>query len=479
MNNFRKTKIIGTIGPASDSEEMLTELMKAGLNVCRINFSHGGYKENAEKIANIKKCRDKLNLPISMALDTKGPEIRTGVLESRDEKVTIHGGQTFTFVNEDIIGNDQRTSVSYKNLYKEVKPGSTLLVDDGSLEFEVVEIKGKDIVCVSKYTAKLGSRKTMNVPRISLDLPALTEKDIDDITNGVKAGFDYVFQSFVRRADDVLQMRKLLDDNGGHEIGIISKIESEEGIENFDEILEVSDGVMVARGDMGVELPIEQVPIVQKELIKTCIKAGKPVITATEMLESMTYNPKPTRAEVSDVANAVYDLTDCIMLSGECALGKYPVKCVEDMNKISLAIEKDLKYWKRFRERRNTAIPGNLKSNIAYSTCHTSANVDASAIVAYTHSGKTVSYLSGYRPSCPIIGITDDKKTYHKLALIHNVMPVYIEPEETIDSTLEKGIKQLQKQKIINKGEIIVIAGGNKMRPLDKESEVIGGIMKI
>lgn len=479
MKNIRKTKIIGTIGPASETEEILTNLMNAGLNVCRINFSHGGYTENAEKIENIKKCRDRLNLPIAMALDTKGPEIRTGKQESGDEKVTIHEGQTFTFVYDDIIGNETKTTVSYKELYKDVKPGSTLLVDDGALEFEVQEIADKDIICIAKNTGRLGSRKTMNVPGVELELPALSPKDIDDITKGIQAGFDFIFASFVRRADDVRQIRKLLDDNGGEEIGIISKIESQEGIDNFEEILYVSDGIMVARGDMGVEMPMEQVPIVQKELIKTCIKAGKPVITATQMLESMINSPRPTRAEVSDVANAVYDLTGCIMLSGETAMGKYPVECVDDMVKISEAIEDDLKYWKRFKERGNIAIPGNLKSNIAYSACHTAAGINASAIVAYTHSGETVNFLSGYRPACPIVGITDDRKTFNKLAISHNVMPVYIEPAENIDMTIEIGIRQLEEKGILSKGDTIVIAGGNKMKPLDKESEVIGGIMII
>ena len=479
MKQYRKTKIIGTIGPASESEETLTKLMKAGLNVCRINFSHGGYEENADKIENIKKCREKLNLPIAMALDTKGPEIRTGKQESGDEKVTINEGQIFTFVHDEIIGNETKTSVSYKNLYKDVKPGSRLLVDDGAIEFEVKEIKNKDIICVAKNTGRLGSRKTMNVPGVELDLPSLSPKDIEDITKGVKAGFDYIFASFVRRADDVHAMRKLLNKVGGKDVGIISKIESQEGIENFEDILRVSDGVMVARGDMGVELPMEQVPIVQKELIKICIKAGKPVITATQMLESMTTNPRPTRAEVSDVANAVYDLTGCIMLSGECAMGKYPVECVEDMDKISLATEEDLNYWKRFNERGYVAVPGNLKSNIAYSACNTATNIDATAIVAYTHTGETVNFLSGYRPSCPIIGITDERRTYNKLALTHNVIPIFIEPEERIDSTIEKGIKQLQRQRILKKDDMIVIAGGNKMKPLNKESEVIGGIMKI
>ena len=355
MKEFRKTKIIGTIGPASESEEMLTKLMNAGLNVCRINFSHGGYEDNAVKIETIKSVREKLGIPIAMCLDTKGPEIRSGKLESGDEKVTITEGQEFTFVHDDILGDNTKATLSFKELYKDVKPGSTILVDDGALEFEVKEVRGQDIVCVAKNTARLGSRKTMNIPGVFVNLPALGAKDIEDITKGVKAGFDYIFASFVRRADDVKQIRKLLDDNGGQEVGIISKIESQEGIDNLEEIIELSDGIMVARGDMGVEIPMEQVPIVQKHIIRRCNEVGKPVITATQMLESMQSNPRPTRAEVSDVANAVYDLTGCIMLSGECAMGKYPVVCVEDMDKISRAIENDLKYWKRFEARGNNA----------------------------------------------------------------------------------------------------------------------------
>ena len=479
MKDFRKTKIIGTIGPASESEEMLTKLMNAGLNVCRINFSHGGYEENAEKIATIKRCREKLNLPIAMALDTKGPEIRTGKLESGDEKVTIEEGQEFTFVHDDIIGNNTKTTISFKDLYKDVKPGSTILVDDGAIEFEVKEIKNQDIVCVAKNTGRLGSRKTMNIPGVFINLPALGAKDIDDITKGVKAGFDYIFASFVRRADDVKQIRKLLDDNGGQQIGIISKIESQEGIENLEEILELSDGIMVARGDMGVEIPMEQVPIVQKHIIKRCNEVGKPVITATQMLESMQSSPRPTRAEVSDVANAVYDLTGCIMLSGECAMGKYPVECVEDMVKISKAIEGDTNYWKRFQTKGFVGNENNLKANIAYTSCVTAKDINASAIVAYTHTGETANILSGYRSACPIIAITDNIKTYHKLALDQNVMPIYVEAQDSIDDTIGKGITKLENDKILEKGDKIVIAGGNKILPLEKESQVIGGIMVI
>lgn len=479
MKDFRKTKIIGTIGPASESEEMLTKLMNAGLNVCRINFSHGGYEENAEKIATIKRVRKNLNVPISMALDTKGPEIRTGKLESGDEKVTITEGQEFTFVHDDIIGNNTKTTLSYKELYKDVKPGSTILVDDGAIEFRVKEVIGQDILCVAQNTGRLGSRKTMNIPDAIVELPALGEKDIKDITNGVKAGFDYIFASFVRRADDVRQIRKLLNDNGGQHIGIISKIESQEGIDKFEEILAESDGIMVARGDMGVEIPFYQVPIVQKHIIKRCNEVGKPVITATQMLESMTSNPRPTRAEVSDVANAVYDLTGCIMLSGECAMGKYPVECVTDMDKISKAIEGDLHYWKRFDARGNTFDKDDLKGNIAYTSCVTAKEVNADAIVAYTHSGETAYLLSGCRPACPIIAVTDDEKTYHKLALAQNVLPVYVEGGANIDETIGKGIAMLEKEGTLEKGDKVVIAGGDKILANEKESQVLGGIMRI
>ena len=479
MKDFRKTKIIGTIGPASESEEMLTKLMNAGLNVCRINFSHGGYEENAEKIATIKRVRKNLNVPISMALDTKGPEIRTGKLESGDEKVTITEGQEFTFVHDDIIGNNTKATLSYKELYKDVKPGSTILVDDGAIEFRVKEVIGQDILCVAQNTGRLGSRKTMNIPDAIVELPALGEKDIKDITNGVKAGFDYIFASFVRRADDVRQIRKLLDDNGGQHIGIISKIESQEGIDKFEEILAESDGIMVARGDMGVVIPFYQVPIVQKHIIKRCNEVGKPVITATQMLESMTSNPRPTRAEVSDVANAVYDLTGCIMLSGECAMGKYPVECVTDMDKISKAIEGDLHYWKRFDARGNTFDKDDLKGNIAYTSCVTAKEVNADAIVAYTHSGETAYLLSGCRPACPIIAVTDDEKTYHKLALAQNVLPVYVEGGANIDETIGKGIAMLEKEGTLEKGDKVVIAGGDKILANEKESQVLGGIMRI
>lgn len=476
---LRKTKIVGTIGPASQSEEMLTKLMNAGLNVTRINFSHGGYEENGEKIETIKKVRSALNRPVALLLDTKGPEIRTGVLETGNEKVTIEEGQEFTFVNDEIIGNNTKTSISYKELYKDVKVGGTLLVDDGALEFEITEIKGKDIVCKALNTGRLGSRKTMNVPGVKVDLPALTQKDIDDITEGIKRGFDYIAASFVRKASDVIALRNLLDSNGGERVKIISKIENQEGIDNFEEILELSDGIMVARGDMGVEIPMEQVPIVQKRFIKRCNQVGKPVITATQMLESMTSNPRPTRAEVSDVANAVYDTTGAIMLSGECAMGKYPVECVQAMSKISKAIEADTNYWKRFNKNATSADFNDIESHVAYTTCVTAQNMKAAGIVAYTHKGDSVRKLAGFGAGCPIFAITDDEKTFNQLSVSFNVVPVLVMGEKTIEDTICKGIEKIKADELVETGDVLVISGGSKILPNASENKVFGGMVRI
>ena len=480
MKDFRKTKIIGTIGPASESEEMLTKLMKAGLNVCRINFSHGGFEENAVKIQTIKNVREKLGLPIALALDTKGPEIRTGKLESGDEKVVIHEGQEYTFVKDDIIGNETKTTISYKDLYKDVKPGTTILVDDGTLEFEVKEVVGADIVTVAKNTAKLGSRKTMNIRGVKVNLPALAQKDIDDITNGVKAGFDYIFASFVRRADDVRQIRKLLNDNGGQEIEIISKIESQEGVDNMDEIIELSDGIMVARGDMGVEIPLENVPIVQKQLIKRCNAAGKPVVVATQMLESMQSNPRPTRAETSDVANAIYDLTSCIMLSGECAMGKYPVECVEVMNKIALAIESDLNYTKRFDcTRFDHDIVEDPRHQAAYNAVETILNSNADAVACYTRSGRSAEYLSSMRTEVPVLIITDNEKTYNKMSLIQGVQVVLVDTKNAVNDMIEDGIAKFESNGILEKGDKVVIAGVDSELGNTRKYAAFSGVINI
>jgi len=473
---IRRTKIVGTIGPASESEEMLTKLATAGLNVCRINFSHGGYEENAEKIATIKRVREKLNIPLALLLDTKGPEIRTGKLETGDEKVTIEEGATFTFVYDEILGNETKTSIGYKNLYQDVVPGARILVDDGALEFEVIEIKDKDIICKALNTAKLGSRKTVNVPGLKLNLPALAQKDIEDITNGVKAGFDFIAASFVRRGSDVQEIRDLLKANGGENIQIISKIESQEGIDNFEEILELSDGIMVARGDMGVEIPMEQVPIVQKHFIKRCNAVGKPVITATQMLETMTSNPRPTRAEVSDVANAVYDMTSCIMLSGECAMGKYPVECVETMNRISKTIEGSVNYWKRFNTK-EIVKSKEIRENIAYTAVATAEHIEADAIITYANTGITVRKIVGMQPGCPIFAITSNEKTYHQLAVVNNVTPIFVE-EKLAEVAINEQINNLKNKGILETGDRIVIAGGASISE-NTDGRIIGGVLEI
>ena len=477
--NLRKTKIVCTIGPASESEEMLTSLISTGMNVARINFSHGGYEENATKIDTIKKVRKALNKPVPLCLDTKGPEIRTGKLESGDVKVKIEEGQKFTFLYEDVIGNNTKASISYKGLSEDVKPGSTILVDDGAIEFRVDEIVGKDVVCTAVNTGMLGSRKTVNVPGLVLNLPALSEKDINDLTNGVKAGFDYIFASFVRRADDVIQMRKLLDDNGGQAVKIIAKIESQEGIDNFEEILELADGIMVARGDMAVEVPFEQVPVIQKRFIKRCNEVGKPIITATQMLESMTSNPRPTRAEVSDVANAVYDRTGAIMLSGESAMGKHPALCVETMVKVSKTVEADLHYWKRFANTELAMDRNDIKRHVAYIATATAKNLNADAIVVYTHCGNSARRLAGMGPACPILAVTDDEKTFNQLGLLWNVTPVLVTGKASIDETVEAGIEEFKKADILEKGDIVVISGGAKILNSNSENQVIDGVLKI
>lgn len=476
--NLRKTRIVCTIGPASESEEMLTKLSNAGMNVTRINFSHGGYEENATKIATIKKVREALNKPIPLMLDTKGPEIRTGKQESGDEKVVIEEGQKFTFLYDDVIGDATKTSISYKGLSEDVKPGSTILVDDGAIEFRVDKIIGKDVECTALNTGKLGSRKTVNVPGLVLNLPALSEKDINDITNGVKAGFDCIAASFVRRKSDVEAIRELLRKNGGEHIKIISKIESQEGIDNFEEILEASDGIMVARGDMAVEVPFEQVPVIQKRFIKRCNEVGKPVITATQMLESMSTNPRATRAEVSDVANAVYDRTGAIMLSGESAMGKHPDLCVKTMDKISNAVESDINYWKRFENKTLNMAREDIKKHVAYIATATAKNLNADAIVVYTNTGDSARNLAGMGPECPILAITDNKNTYYQLGLSWNVFPILVEGKATIDETIETGIERL-KENILEKGDIVVISGGAKILNNSSENQVIDGVLKI
>lgn len=478
---MRKTKIVCTIGPASETVETLKELIKAGMNVARVNFSHGGFEEQEEKVNNLKKAREELKVPVALMLDTKGPEIRTGKLA--EGSVILENGEQIILTTEEVLGDKTKVTVSYKELYKEVKAGTRILIDDGCLETEVEAVKGTDIICKVTHGGKLGSRKSINVPGLKLNLPSLTEKDIKDIKDGINAGFDYIAASFVRRAQDVYDIRRLLNDNGGKNIKIISKIENREGIDNFDEILAACDGIMVARGDLSVEIPMEEVPILQKQFIKKCYNAGKPVITATQMLESMMNNPRPTRAEVSDVANAIFDMSSAIMLSGESAMGKFPVECVKTMDKIATTIESSIKYWKRFRNRECDFSNANYEFNINHSICSTAMNMEATAIFAYTETGDTPRIVSSFTPCCPIYAVTENERTYRQLALSWGVYPKLLKLQGSINQLLTEGIKKVKEEGGIKENDTIVIAGGASVVPSTKQEDtinrVIGGVLKV
>ena len=474
---LRKTKIVGTIGPSS--EQRLEELFEAGLNVCRINYSHGSYEEQEWKTNEIIRIRNEKELPIPMILDMKGPEIRTGMLYTgKNEKIKIEDGQKFTLVNEDIVGDENRVSVTYKELYKDVVPGTKILIDDGAIELRVDEVVEKDIVCTVVHGNPLGSRKTMNLPGTIIRLPALAEKDINDLKAACEHEYDYVAVSFARNLDDIAQVRKVLDENGGKDIKIITKIENVEGLSNIEDIARVADAQMIARGDMATETDFTEPPVMQKKLIKLCNKAGKPAITATQMLESMMHNPLPTRAEASDVANAVYDRTSAIMLSGECAMGKFPLECIQTMVKIAKRVEPEVKYWKRFDDKEKIVL-NDLEDNIAYSTCVIAKNTKADAIVCYTNTGDSARRLAGMGAGCPILAITDNKRTFRQLGLAWNVHPIYVEAKENTDATVEAGIQKLKEKGILEEGDKVILSGGHSYVNGVKTSKMVGGYVEI
>lgn len=475
--NLRKTKIVGTIGPAS--ENRLEELFETGLNVTRINYSHGSWEEQAEKTEKIISLRKELDIPVALLLDMQGPEIRTGMLVTgKNEKIKLEDGQKFTLVNEDIIGDKDRVSVTYKELYKDISVGSKVLIDDGAIELVVDEIVDKDIVCTVVHGNPLGSRKTMNLPGTAIRLPALKEKDINDLKTACAHDYDYVAVSFARNEDDIAQVRKVLDENGGKDIKIITKVENVEGLENMEAIVKKADGQMIARGDMATETDFTEPPVMQKRFIKLSNQGFKPAITATQMLESMTYNPLPTRAEASDVANAIYDRTSAVMLSGECAMGKFPVECVRTMVKIAGRVEPDIDYWKRFRKNEHIEL-SSFESKMAYSVCVTAMNVEADAIVCYTNSGDTARILAGLGAGCPILAVTDNRRTFNQLALVWNVTPILVEKQENIEETVKAGIEKLKTKGILEKGDTVVLTGGSKCIETEESNQTIGGVMKI
>lgn len=455
---MRKTKIICTIGPVSENRETLSQIIKAGMNASRHNFSHGDHAEHGERITLVKQLSKEFNKPIAVILDTKGPEIRTG--NFTEGKVELKEGTSFTiYCKEQVSGDASKCSVSYDDLSYDVKPGNMILIDDGLVGLEVQSVEANKIHCIVKNSGMVGTHKGVNVPGVSINLPAITEKDIADLKFGIEVGVDIIAASFIRKAADVLEIRKVLQDNGGSNILIFSKIENQEGVNNLDEIIKYSDGIMVARGDLGVEIPIEQLPLVQKLIIEKCNFAGKPVITATQMLDSMIRNPRPTRAEASDIANAIFDGTDSIMLSGETANGKYPVEAVKTMAKIAETAESKLNYEEGLKKKRKAHIP-NVPNAISLATCNTAAELNASAIITVTQSGNTAKMVSKYRPECPIIAVTPYDYVARKLALNWGIFPIIADKEENNDELITKSVDIVLETGFVRKGDLVVIASG-------------------
>lgn len=456
---MRKTKIVCTIGPASESIETLVQLIRAGMNVARLNFSHGNHKEHQARIKNIRKAAEMTNQTVGILLDTKGPEIRTGVLEK--EEIMLEVDQTLRLSMEEMVGNENKISVSYPGLIDDVEIGATILLDDGLIALEVVEkeMETKEIVTVVKNAGVLKSKKGVNIPNVRINLPGMTEKDAQDIQFGIEEDIDFIAASFVRRAKDVLEIRKVLEKHGASHIQIIPKIENREGVDNIQEILEVSDGVMVARGDLGVEIPAEEVPLVQKELIQKCNEQAKPVITATQMLDSMQRNPRPTRAEASDVANAIFDGTDAIMLSGETAAGKYPVEAVETMDKIARRVEGALPYKQMLNNRTKTTLP-TITDAISQSVSHTAYNLKARAIITATESGHTARMISKYRPQSPIIAVTSHPPVLRRLSLLWGVYGTLGQKVDTTDELLDSAVEESLRTNMVTYGDLVVITAG-------------------
>ena len=454
---MRRTKIVCTLGPSTDKEEVLRNLMKNGMNVARMNFSHGTHEEQKARLDMIKKLREELNLPVAALLDTKGPEIRIGDVERG--KLELKPGQEFTLTTEEMLGTEKKVTITYKELYKDVEPGDSILIDDGLIGMEVVRIDESDIVCRVKNGGFISNHKGVNVPGVELNMPFVSPKDLADIVFAVEQDYDFIAASFTRTAEDIMEIRKILQEHGGEKIHIIAKLENKQGVENCEDILRVADGIMIARGDMGVEIPLEEVPVIQKELIRKAMHMGKPVITATQMLDSMMKNPRPTRAETSDVANAIYQGTSAIMLSGETAAGAYPIEAVQTMAKIAERTEQDIDYSREFKPRKLAEAP-DVTSAISHATCTTAADLKAAAIVAVSKSGRTVSRIAKYLPVCPIIGCTTDERVYRQLNLLWGVTPVVMEEANTADELFDRAVELAEQKGLIARGELVVIAAG-------------------
>ena len=476
-NGMKKTKIVCTMGPNTDNREIMKELALNGMDVARFNFSHGDHAEHRHRLEILESVREELGIPIASLLDTKGPEIRTGKLKD-GKKVTLKEGDLYTLTTEEIVGDETRGYINYAGLAEDVKPGDRILIDDGLIELHVREVNGTDIVCRIENGGELGEKKGVNVPGVRVKLPALTDKDKEDIRFGVDAGFDFVAASFVRNADAIREIREILDEKGSA-MQIIAKIENEEGIENIDSIIEASDGIMVARGDMGVEIPAEKVPHIQKMIIRKCNLACKVVITATQMLDSMIRNPRPTRAEVSDVANAVYAGTDAVMLSGETAMGRYPIEAVRMMSQIAEESEKYLDYM--FYQRRKVSAENlrNISNTVCYSSVATASDLEAPVIVAPSVSGFTTRMLSKWRPKALIAGLSPSMTAVRQMQLYWGVKPFHAKRAESTDALLFASVELLKEKGIVKEGQIVVATAGVVTRANRHEPVADTNIMRV
>ena len=454
---MRKTKIICTLGPAVDSEDMIRTLIRTGMDAARFNFSHGSHGEHLERLNMLKSVRDAMGRPVATILDTKGPEIRIRSFDTKS--ITLESGDIFTLTTQDVVGNRGWVSVTYPKLHEELAPGQEILIDDGLVAIRVDRIEGAEIVCTVENGGTLSANKSINIPGVHIQLPALTEKDVDDIRFGVANDFDFIAASFVRRAADVEAVRAVLHECGGDDVKIIAKIENQEGVDNLDEILEAADGIMVARGDLGVEIPAARVPILQKQMIRKGLQLGKPVITATQMLDSMMRNPRPTRAEVSDVANAVYDGTGSVMLSGETAGGKYPVEALTAMVGIVTETESAIDYWKQFQKQR--VLPAsNINDAITHTCCLTAKDLNAKAILTATSSGRSARMICRFRPACPIAALTMHEKVRRQLNISWGVTPYLTGEVNSTDRIFSLSAEVALKERLVENGDTVVITAG-------------------
>ena len=454
---MRKTKIICTLGPASESEEVLRKLMLEGMDVARFNFSHGTHEEQLEKLNRVSALREELNLPVAALLDTKGPEIRLGKFENG--KVELNKGDKFTLTTREVVGNKDIVSISYEGLTKDVKAGNRILLDDGLIELYINEVSDTDIFCTIENSGVISNQKGVNVPDVNLSMPFISQKDYEDICFGIEHDFDFIAASFTRTAEDILEIRKILEEKNSGHINIIAKIENMQGVQNINEIVRVADGIMVARGDMGVEIPMEEVPVLQKKIIRKVYQAGKQVITATQMLDSMMKNPRPTRAEATDVANAIYDGTSAIMLSGETAAGQYPIEALKTMVRIAVRTECDINYLQRFKDRKNMSSP-DVTNAISHATCTMAGDLNAAAILAVSKSGRTARMISKYRPYSPIIGACLTEKVYRQLGLSWGVAPLLLEQKNKAEELFDYAVDTAEAAGLISKGDVVVLTAG-------------------